>query len=158
MTWTLTGRQGLAAIVAGLAGAVLLHVCLLLIGPALSPALALTPAALYIFIASTLVGPGAAAADPRFVWLGVGLHLAVSLGWAFGYVYAARSLGQLLRRPVISGLLFGLVIYFTMLLVLVAANLFTKPTPGSVGFGLLANCVFFGLPVALIVAGMAKER
>jgi hypothetical protein len=157
MTWALSSRQTVAAIVAGLVGAVLIHACLLLIGPALSPGLALTPGALYTFIAAALVGRAAAAADPHFVWLGVGLHLVVSLAWAFGYVYAARSVGQLLRRPLISGLGFGLVIYFVMLVVLLAANLYTKPTPGDVGIGLLANCVFFGLPVALIVAGMAKK-
>jgi uncharacterized membrane protein YagU involved in acid resistance len=131
---------------------------LLLIGPALSPGLALSPAALYTFIAAALVGRTAAASDPNFIWLGVGLHLVVSLAWAFGYVYAARSMAQLLRRPLISGLGFGLVIYFTMLVVLLAANLYTKPTPSDVGIGLLANCVFFGLPVALIVAAMAKQR
>jgi len=135
---------------------VLIHACLLLIGPALSPALALTPGALYTFIAAALVGRAAAAADPRFIWLGVGLHLAVSLAWAFGYVYAARTMRQLVRRPFISGLGFGLVIYFVMLVVLLAANLYTKPTPGDVGLGLLANCVFFGLPVALITARMAS--
>jgi len=158
MTWVLSRRRSVAAIVAGLSGAVLIHACLLLIGPALSPALALTPAALYTFIASVLVGRAAAAADPRFIGLGVGMHVVVSLAWAFGYGYAARTLGQLTRRPIVSGLGFGLVIYFVMLVVLLAANLYTKPTPGDVGIGLLANCVFFGLPVALITAGMAKRE
>lgn len=158
MTWALSRRQCAAAIVAGLVGAVLIHACLLYVGPALSKELALTPGALYTFIAAALVGRAAAAADANFIWLGVGLHLVVSLAWAFGYVYASRSMGQLLRRPAISGLGFGLVIYFTMLVVLLAANLYTKPTPGTVGIGLLANCVFFGLPVALIVAALAKDR
>jgi hypothetical protein len=158
MTWALSRRQTVAALVAGLAGAVLIHACLLFVGPALSPGLALRPAALYTFIAAALIGRAAAAAGPNAVWLGVGLHLAVSLAWAFGYVYASRSMGQLLRRPLISGLGFGLVIYFVMLVVLLAANLYTKPTPGDVGIGLLANCVFFGLPVALIAAAMAKGR
>jgi hypothetical protein len=129
------------------------------IGPALSPEFALTPQALYTFIAATLVGRAAADAGPAaFIWVGVALHLVVSLAWAAGYVWIARSMKQLVRLPAISGLGFGLVVYFVMLLVLLAANLYTKPTPGSVGLGLLANCVFFGLPVALIVAAMTKER
>jgi hypothetical protein len=158
MTWSFSRREATAALVAGLAGAVLIHVCLLVVGPALSPAFALTPQALYTFIAATLVGQAAAGANPDFIWLGVALHLAVSLAWAGGYVRIARSMPQLVRLPALSGLGFGLVIYFVMLLVLLAANLYTKPTPGSVGLGLLANCVFFGLPVALIAAALTKSR
>lgn len=156
MTWALSRRQGTAAIVAGLTGAVLVHVCLINVGPRLSPDLALQAQGLYAFIAAALIGKAAAFGNPAFVWLGVGLHVIVSLGWAFGYAYASRKLPQLIRRPVISGLGFGLVVYFVMELVLVAANLYTKPTPGSVGIGLLADCVFFGVPVALIVAGLTR--
>jgi hypothetical protein len=111
---------------------------------------------LFEFTAAAAVGK-AVIGNAAYVPLGVVLHVLVSIGWALGYAYAAQHELQLVRRPVISGLGFGLVVYFAMQLVLVQANLFEAPTPASVGLGLLGHCVFFGLPLALVVARMMRD-
>ena len=49
--------------------------------------------------------------------LGVVMHFAVAIAWAFGYVYLVRTQPQLLSRPIVSGLGFGIVVYVFMQIV-----------------------------------------
>jgi len=152
-----TARSLSAGVFAGIVGAVTLTVYVVASNAAQSHAEVLHVAEqLFAFTASAAVGPRAFAGG-AYVTLGVLVHVLVSIGWGLGYAYAAQREAQLVRRPVLSGLGFGLVVYFAMQLVLVVANLFEKPTPGSVGSGLLGHCVFFGLPVALVVARLTRD-
>jgi hypothetical protein len=111
----------------------------------------------FLFDASVLIGR-AAPANAAYVALGIGLHFIVSIGWALGYTIAAERQPQLLTRPLISGLTFGLIVYFAMQLVIVGANLYRIPTPGELAVALLAHTVFFGFPVAIIAARMQRPR
>ncbi len=147
--------QVLAGIVAGVAGAIAIEVCL--IGnQLLEGASAATIAGSFAFIAATVMGPAAyhsAAAVP----LGVVMHFAVAIGWAFGYVYLVRTQPQLLSRPIVSGLGFGVVVYVFMQIVLLTAGLYHRAAdPRTLGVQLLAHLAFYGLPVALIVSRMLR--
>ena len=143
-------RTFAAAIVAGAVAGVTILVCF-----AACNALLQTPgftlAGLFAFTASTLVGK-VAYTGGSYVALGIVLHFLVSIGWAIGYAVVAERQSQLLTRPLISGAAFGFIIYFAMQLVIVAANLYRIPTPRELGVALLAHLVFFGMPVALIIA------
>ncbi len=108
-------------------------------------------AAGYEFTAAALVGPSARG-NPAYIPLGIALHFAVSIGWALGYVYLARTQPALVNRPVLSGVSFGLVVFFAMQVVLVAANTYVPPTPRSLLNGLIAHCVFYGIPLGLVAA------
>jgi hypothetical protein len=112
--------------------------------------------AMFAFDASTLVGP-VASTGGSYVALGIALHLVVSIGWAIGYAIVAVREPQLVTRPIISGAAFGLIVYFAMQLVIVAANLYRIPTPSELGTALLAHLVFYGIPVALIVARFQRS-
>src|SRR5579872_2315770 len=68
----------------------------------------------YSFDASIAVSTAAEGASWA-VPFGIVLHLAVSIFWAFGYLWVAQQQPQLVRRPVISGLAFGLVVWLVML-------------------------------------------
>ncbi|GAC1533133.1 MAG: hypothetical protein NVS2B17_00420 [Candidatus Velthaea sp.] len=109
------------------------------------------------FNASVLIGK-AAFTSPTYAALGLALHFLVSIGWALGYAYIAERQSQLVTRPWISGAGFGLVVYFAMLIVLVAANAYHPPKPADVGTGLIAHIAFFGIPVALIVARALRAK
>ncbi len=63
-----------------------------------------------------------------------------------------RSQPQLLTRPWLSGLGFGLVVYVFMGVVQIMAGRYHRPSPIQFELSLLAHVVFYGLPVGLIVA------
>jgi hypothetical protein len=133
---------------AGIAGGVTIDAYLLVVG-ALSNGPG--PQQLYTFIASALVGQ-AAYALPGMVWLGVVAHAAISIGWGVGFAYAAVTTPQIASRPYFSGVLFGLVVFIVMQLVTAAAGVARLPTSAQMASGIVAHTLFFGIPVALVVA------
>ena len=143
--------QIVTGIVAGVAGGILIDV--FLFGAQMSQGISLGTAieGTYSFIASALIGKSALG-NPAAPPIGFVLHFLVSIGWALGYVYLARTQPQLLAKPWISGAAFGLVVYIFMEIVLLAAGLYHRPGPAELGTGLVAHVLFFGIPVALIVS------
>jgi hypothetical protein len=149
-------RSIVAGLVAGLVGAILIQASSVLLTYATThAATAFDLVPLFQFDASVLVGK-VAFTSASYAPLGALLHLFVSIGWGIGYAYMAERQPQLVTLPIRSGLAFGLVVYFAMQLVLVAGNLFTQPTPADFGFALITHLLFFGIPVALIVARMTR--
>lgn len=148
-------RTVVAAIAAGVVAGITIVACFALFNLVLLPTPGFTLGGFFAFDAAALVGKIAYTSD-AYVALGVGLHFAVAIGWAVGYAIVAERQAQLVTRPLISGAAFGLIVYFAMQLVLVAANLYRIPTPGELGIALLAHLVFYGIPVALIVARVER--
>jgi hypothetical protein len=108
----------------------------------------------FMFIAAALVGP--ASATPVVVALAVALDLCVAMGWALGYVYLARTQAQLLVRPAISGAVFGFIVYAFMEIILINAGLSSRVTSGLLFRELIAETIFYGIPVALIVSRLVR--
>lgn len=155
MDGTLTPRGRLTAgIVAGV-GAALLVVLFLFV---LQWDGAAPPASeLFTFAAAALLGPGAYdnAAAPL---IGAALIVVLAIAWALGYVYLVRMQPQLLARPWISGLAFGVIVFIFTQIALLTAGLYHRPTPALLGMELVGHLVFYGVPVALIVAGFARRN
>jgi hypothetical protein len=143
-----------AGVTAGVAGAIIVDAYLIVVLVFVLHSTSIT--GLYDFVASGAIGK-AAYADPRAVYLGVALHVLVSLMWATGYAYVAARTPQVLRRPFLSGIAFGFVVMVTMQLVEVAAGIYTTPTTLSLGNDFVANTAFFGLPVAYIVTRVLER-
>jgi hypothetical protein len=138
---TLALRDQLAAgLLAGLAGGIVIALFLLAVGVAggKSPGDALA-ADTWTLGAPSLAG-------------GLALHFFIALAWALGYVYLLRTQPQLLTRPALSGLGFGLVVYVFMGVVQIMAGRYHRPSPTQFEISLIAHVVFYGLPVGLIVA------
>jgi len=149
-------RSVMAGTVAGVVGAILIAACVYFAQVAvLAPGVPFTLVQLFQFDASVLVQK-VAYSDPSYALFGAFLHLLVSVGWGIGYAYMAERQPQLIGSPFRSGLAFGLVVYFAMQLVLVAGNLFRQPTPAGFGMQLVEHCLFFGVPVAYVVARMMR--
>jgi hypothetical protein len=142
-----------SAFAAGIVGAVVLD-AFLLIFPypnTTQPSFA----SFYTQAAMVLAGPtaqGAAWAIP----LGIVGHLAVGVAWAFGYTSLANAQPQLVRRPWISGLAFGFVVSMIMIGVLVFSGKYAPSTQQAFDRDVVSYTVFFGLPLALVVARLTR--
>ncbi|MEO9170656.1 MAG: hypothetical protein ABI278_05710 [Candidatus Aquilonibacter sp.] len=142
------------AVAAGVAGAILLHLYLWLT--------VLLPAHSSIFsywqwIASVSLGK-IALTSSGYAWIGLLVHLVVGIAWAGGYAFLATQRQFVNRRWVVSGLVYGVVVYIFMQLILFSANRFTFPaTPNAFINDVIANAVFFGLPVAYVVSRMTRK-
>ncbi len=77
------------------------------------------------------------------------LYAAICIAWGIGYAYLAATRPQLDRRPVLSGLTFGLVVYVVVQLALYGVGAEQTHTAQQVAYGIAATCLLFGLPVAL---------
>jgi hypothetical protein len=107
-------------------------------------------------VASGVLGREAFRRGPEVAALGLFLHFIIATGWAALYFLASRRLPVLLRRPVLSGVLYGVVVFWLMRLVVVPLSAAPK-FPGSssllglaVPIGIHIFCV--GLPISLAVA------
>jgi hypothetical protein len=139
---------------AGIAGGVIIDAYLWL--TTLIPA-HLPITAMWQFVASTAFGRGAFA-NPSFVWIGLAMHLLVSIGWGIGYAYIAAGRPAIAERWIVSGIVYGIVVYMMMSIILLADNNFTyPPTINAFLNAVAAHAIFFGIPVAFIV-GRSSRR
>lgn len=100
---------------------------------------------------------GAAAFDGGIgtALLGLAMHFCVSMLWAAAYAVAALQFPVLVRRPLLSGICFGLVVFAVMIFGIVPLGHASQPGRStSIKFAntILAHVVAFGIPVAYITA------
>jgi len=75
----------------------------------------ITPAMVFRFIASGLIGTNAAVRGGAWsIALGVALHYLIALIWTAVFYVASRTLPVLRQRPIISGLVYGGLVYIAM--------------------------------------------
>ncbi len=150
ISWSRIVIQALAA---GIAGGALVDLYL-----AVTPLASAHPGMLgyWTWIAST-VGGKTMFANPNAPWIGLGVHAATSMVWAGAYAYVAAQQAFVRRRWYISGPVYGLVVYLVMQLVLLVSGNFEYPhSPNDFVSALIANAVFFGLPVAFVVNALGR--
>jgi hypothetical protein len=114
-----------------------------------------TPVRVFQFIASGLIGLKSFQLGWMSVVLGVGIHYFIALTWTAVFYFASRKFTVLIRRPVVSGLLFGIAVYLFMNLIalpLSGVPHSTKPiTLASRVNGVLAVMFCIGLTIALLI-------
>ena len=111
-----------------------------------------TPVTFFQFIASAVLGSAAFAGGYLTVLLGLLIHLVVSFVVAGVFILAASKIALVRRTVVLSALLYGaaVAIISGALLPLTAAPK-VPVTTLSVVHGLIADAVFIGLPLAMMV-------
>ena len=144
--WNAIVRQ---ALIAGIAGGTLIECYLLLTTHA-------NPMQSWQWIASAAVGD-VAFSTPSSAWFGLLIHFTVSIGWAGGYAYLAQDRPFMNERWIVSGLVYGLVVYFFMDLVLLGARKLVVPSGPLFVDEIVAHSVFFGLPIAYVTDKLAGE-
>lgn len=93
--------------------------------------------------------------------LGIFLHFVVAFGVATVYFAASRNFSFLLKHPVISGLIYGVIANFVMQYVVIPLSAIGGPGPVSLWpfvNSVLGHAVLVGLPVALIASWSAARR
>ncbi len=115
----------------------------------------ITPAMVFRYIASGLIGARAATDGLAPVGLGVVLHYTIALTWTALFYAASRKLPILSRRPVVCGLLYGGFVYLVMNgIVLPLAGMppaWASPSLISLVNGVLAVVLCVGLTISLLV-------
>lgn len=116
----------------------------------------ITPAMIFRYIASGLVGPSAIRGGAGMIALGVAIHYAIAFAWTAIYFFAALQWRVLVRRPVVCGLLYGALVYAVMnFVVLPMTRVPHSHAAASVASrvsGVLALLFCIGLTVALLTA------
>jgi uncharacterized membrane protein YagU involved in acid resistance len=112
-------------------------------------------------IASALLGPAAFHGGVATAVLGVGIHYTITLCWAALFLLAASRLPFLTRHAVVSGLVYGAVIYILMNYVVLPLTRLPPrphhPAPVVLLNAILALLLFMGLPIALITRRFVRE-
>jgi hypothetical protein len=113
-------------------------------------------------VASGLLGREAFAGGWETAALGAGFQLLIATTAAAVYVLASRRLPWLVRRPWVSGPLFGVAVYFFMQHVVVPLSAARQGAFSWEGLakGIVIHVLFVGLPIALCASRFlpAPER
>ena len=120
-----------------------------------------SPVRIWQSVAAGLLGREAAIAGGLLTSaLGLFLHFVIAFLVATVYYIGARNISFLLRHPVISGLIFGVIANFVMQYVVIPLS----AAPGSGVFslgpflnGVIGHAFLVGLPVALIARWSARR-
>ena len=103
-------------------------------------------------IAAGILGSDAFEGGLGTAALGLFLHFGIAIGWAAVYFAFHRRLEGLSRRPVLSGAVFGVLVYFLMnLVVLPLSAVASRPFQLDVVI-LVVHVVCVGIPIALAMS------
>ena len=117
----------------------------------------MAPARLLQTVASGLLGKAAFDGGIPAAALGLASHFVMSFTWATIFVLAAGHFRALVRQPILSGILFGVIVFFTMRLVVLPLSAFPYPIsfkPLAWALDLLSHTLLFGVPIALAARGV----
>ncbi len=124
----------------------------------------ITPWRIFQFIASGLLGTHSFQMGWSSVGLGVVIHYAIALTWTAIFYLAATKLNLaiLTRRPVLSGFVYGIVVYAVMnFVVLPLTRIPHRPAPITLISrinAVLALMFCIGLPIALLVRKVTSDK
>jgi len=94
--------------------------------------------------------------------LGMLLHFTVAFCIATVYYFLARNISSLVRHPIISGLIYGVIANYVMqFIVIPLSSIGWRSTPFDLGSTLnsvIGHALLVGVPVALIASWSAKRN
>ena len=109
-------------------------------------------------IASGLLGPRAFDGGLATALLGLLCHFVIAFGAAAAFFFASRSVSFLIEHAVVSGVLYGVAVYFFMNLVVVPLSAVAK-RPFSLRMmiiGVVIHIFCVGLPISLTVRRFSR--
>jgi hypothetical protein len=114
-------------------------------------------------IAAGLLGKSAFDGGGKTALLGVAMHFCVALGVAAVYYAASRQIAFLLNRPVISGVIYGAIVFFVMFCIVLPLSAlpgykFTAIPMDRVLVQLAIHMVIVGPTVAIAIARLTTNR
>jgi hypothetical protein len=113
------------------------------------------PTSVFQYIASGLIGIESFQLGAASVVLGVAIHYAIALAWTAVFYAASRKFALLLRRTVISGVLYGLGVYLFMNLIVLPLSGVPHPIKAATLVsrinGVFAVVFFIGLTISVLI-------
>lgn len=115
----------------------------------------IAPNRVFQYIASGLIGSRSFELGTASVVLGIVLHYAIALGWTAIFYAASRRFTILLRRPIVSGLIYGIAVYLFMNFVVLPLSGVPHPIEAASLVsrinGALAVMLCIGLTISLLI-------
>ena len=115
----------------------------------------IAPNRVFQYIASGLIGSRSFELGTASVVLGIVLHYAIALGWTAIFYAASRRFTILLRRPIVSGLIYGIAVYLFMNFVVLPLSGVPHPIKAASLVsrinGVLAVMLCIGLTISLLI-------
>ena len=122
-----------------------------------------SPIGMFQYIASGLIGRASAEGGWAPVLLGVSLHFLIAFIWATIYYCASFKLPALIRRPLICGAIYGVVVYFAMQIIVLPLSAIRQPPflfavnlQGMLR-GIIVHILCVGLPIAFFARRSAEK-
>jgi hypothetical protein len=110
------------------------------------------PARILKGIASGLLGPQAFKGGIATAALGLALHFLIAFSAAALFYAASRKLTIMTQRPILSGVLYGVAVYFVMYWIVMPLSRFHPGhTLNSSIIAIVTHIVCVGLPISLVV-------
>lgn len=115
------------------------------------------PFTVFKAIASGFLGMRALLGGTGIAFLGLVLHFYIAFAWAAFFGVAAMRWIVLTRRPVLCGVLYGVLVFVVMEWVVLPTTAYPKSlwrlgiSPEQIALGLAAHILLIGLPIALSV-------
>ncbi|MDQ3064111.1 MAG: hypothetical protein M3R14_14805 [Acidobacteriota bacterium] len=110
-------------------------------------------------IASGLLGADSFRGGAATATLGVLAHFAIAFIWTIVFYLASRKIKFLIDQPIISGVLYGVVVYLLMYYVIVPLSAAPFQMPhnlDAIARDVFIHIICVGLPIALVVRRYSK--
>jgi hypothetical protein len=117
-----------------------------------------SPVRVWQYVASSLAGNDSFERGATTVVIGLLIHFGVALGVAVGFYLIARLFPFVIRHAVVSGIVYGIIVYFAMQYIFVPLTMVRQGAFSWSGLitGVLIHIFFVGLPPALITRRFAR--
>lgn len=121
----------------------------------------ISPTRIFQSIASGLLGAESSKGGAWTVILGIFLHFVIAFGATAVFYLASRKIKFLTNQAIVSGLLFGIAVYWFMQLIVLPLSAFPYkkqliPEPNQFIIGMIVHMLCVGLPIALVVRRYSK--
>lgn len=121
-----------------------------------------SPGRVLRYIASGVLGASAATGGVPAALLGLFCHFTIATGAAATFVLASTRIPFLWRRPMISGPLFGICVYYFIQWVVIPLSLVRRATAAQPAWMLVnmlgIHMLGVGLPIALVTSRWHRSR
>jgi hypothetical protein len=122
----------------------------------------ISPWRVFQYIASGLIGMKSFQSGWSSVALGVAVHYAIALTWTAIFLFAALKFPTITRRPFLSGVVYGCVVYLIMNFIVLPLSGVPHP-PAAITIASRINAVLalifcIGLPVSLLTRKVENGR
>lgn len=119
----------------------------------------LSPVIIFQSIAAGIYGKASYEGGAKTAILGIVLHFVIAFGAAIVFYLASRKIRFLINQPIVSGVIYGILVYWFMQLVVLPLSNFPSKfsfTLKSAIVGLIVHILCIGLPIAFIIRRFSK--